>query len=333
MLRLGIIGCGRVTTMFHLKAIDAVKEVCITALADTSKSQLDEVQRKSKAKSVYLDYLELLEDSQVDAVAVNTPPKFHEEMVLQSLKHGKHVLCEKPLALTVEGCKRIKELQEETGLVVLPGHNYAFTPSLTKMEELIQDNTVGELESLSVYFENYLKSYGSRTDFRIHKENGLVEDVLPHILSVSNILAGRAQSVDEVSWWCSSYDVCDNMVAKLQTSQGAVLNCRLSWTRLIPRFKIEYNGTKGKISTDLMINPYSVTVETEYGKEKHVDRGLDWYLDLVKLKHPSFINQYRYFEQLTKGEHTPRITIEDEISIIKMIEKVSEWLKEPPVSR
>lgn len=332
MLRLGIIGCGRVTTMFHLKAIDVVEEVRVTALADTSQSQLDEAQRKSKAKSLYLDYLELLQDPQVDAVAVNTPPKLHEEMVLQALRHGKHVLCEKPLALSVEGCEKIKQLQEETGLVVLPGHNYAFTPSLMKMEELIKDKKVGELETLSVYFENYLKSYGSRTDFRIHKENGLVEDVLPHILSVSNIIAGRATSVNDVSWWCSSYDVCDNMVAKLHTSKGAVLDCRLSWTRMIPRFKIEYKGTKGKISTDLMINPYSVTVETENGKEKHTDRGLDWYLDLVQLKHPSFVNQYRYFEQLTKSETHPRITIEDEISIIKMIEQVSQWLKEPPVS-
>jgi len=331
MLRLGIIGCGRVTTMFHLKAIEAVEEVKVTALADTTQSQLYDVQRKTKAKSLYLDYLELLQDPQVDAVAVNTPPDLHEEMVLQSLRHGKHVLCEKPLALTVEGCERIKQLQEETGLIVLPGHNYVFTPSLLKMEELIQDNKVGELEILSVYFENYLKSYGSRTDFRIHKENGLVEDVLPHILSISNKIAGRATSVEDVTWWCSSYDVCDNMIAKLRTSQGVPLDCRLSWTRMIPRFKIEYVGSKGKITTDLMINPYSVTVETENGKEKHTDRGLDWYLDLVQLKHPSFVNQYRHFEQLTKGETHQRISIEDEVSIINMIEQVSAWLKEPPV--
>ena len=331
MLRLGIIGCGRVTTMFHLKAIDAVKEVTVTALADTTKSHLDEVQRKTKANSIYLDYSDLLNDPNVDAVAVNTPPSLHEEMVLQSLKHGKHVLCEKPLALTVEGCMKIRDLREKTGLVVLPGNNYAFTPRILKMEELIQDEKVGELESLSVYFENYLKSYGSRTDYRVQKENGLVEDVLPHILSVSNRLAGEAISVEDVSWWCSSYNVCDNMTANLRTSRGIPLDCRLSWTRMVPRFKIEYTGTKGKATTDLMINPYTVTLESEYGKKKFTDRGFDWYIDLIKLKHPSFVNQYKHFEQLTKDGVFQRISIEDEISIINMIGQVSEWLSRPPV--
>ena len=80
------------------------------------------------------DYHELLARSDVEAVAINTPPRFHEEMTLEALKAGKHVLCEKPLAQTVEGCERIKKAKGN--LIVLPAHNYVYTPALYRMEEI-----------------------------------------------------------------------------------------------------------------------------------------------------------------------------------------------------
>ncbi|MFH0850441.1 MAG: Gfo/Idh/MocA family oxidoreductase, partial [Candidatus Bathyarchaeota archaeon] len=133
MLRLGIIGCGRVTTMFRLKAIDEVEEVTVEAVSDVSEDRIRDVLGSCASAKAYTHYTDLLGDPDVDAVAINTPPRFHEEMVLSALSHGKHVLCEKPLAQTVEGCRRIGEAQRESGLQVLPAHNYAFSPSVVRM--------------------------------------------------------------------------------------------------------------------------------------------------------------------------------------------------------
>ena len=333
MLRLGIIGCGRVTTMFHLNAVEEVEEVTVTAVSDVSEDRIRDVKGRCTSAKAYTSYTELLGDPDVDAVAINTPPRFHEEMVLESLSYGKHVLCEKPLAQTVEGCRRIGEAQRRTGLQVLPAHNYVFTPSVLRMAELVKGGAVGKVQRVRVYFENNLRIYRSQTDFRTHQENGLVEDVLPHVLSVSAPMAGRAREVRDLSWWCRQYKVCDNIKATLDAEGGAEIDCSMSWTRLVPRFKVEVEGTQGRLETDLMISPYSVTVEKGGRRETIKERGLDWYLDLVRFKHPSFQGQYRHFVGLVAGTEEPLITVEDEAAMLEIMERVSGLLKETPRSQ
>ena len=333
MLRLGIIGCGRVTTMFHLNAIEEVKGVTVTAVSDVSGERMRGVLGRCASAKAYTNYAELLDDPAVDAVAVNTPPRFHEEMVLESLSHGKHVLCEKPLAQTVEGCNRIGEAQRKTGLQVLPAHNYAFTPSVLRMAEMLKGGAVGEVQRVRVHFENNLRVYRSQTDFRTHQENGLVEDVLPHVLSVSAPMAGRVRDVRDLSWWCRQYEVCDNIRATLNAEGGAEIDCSMSWTRLVPRFEVEVEGTQGRLETDLMIGPYSVTVEKGGRRETIKERGLDWYLDLVRFKHPSFQGQYRHFAGLVAGTEEPLITVDDEAAMLGTMERVSALLRETPRSQ
>jgi len=333
MLRLGIIGCGRVTTMFHLNAIEEVEGVTVTAVSDVSEERIRDVQGSCASAKAYTDYMGLLEDPDVDAVAINTPPKFHEGMVLDALSHGKHVLCEKPLAQTVEGCNRIGEAQRGTGLHVLPAHNYAFTPSVLRMAELVKGGAVGQVQRVRVYFENNLRIYRSQTDFRTHQENGLVEDVFPHVLSVSTPLAGRVSDVRDLSWWCRQYKVCDNIKATLDVEGGAEIECSLSWTRLVPRFRVEVEGAEGSLKTDLMVGPYTVTVERGGRRETIKERGLDWYLDLFRFKHPSFQSQYRHFAGLIAGTEEPLITVGDEAAMLGIMERVSGLLKETPRSR
>jgi predicted dehydrogenase len=333
MLRLGIIGCGRVTTMFHLNAIKMVEGVTVTAVSDVSEERMRDVRGSCASAKTYTDYIGLLDDPDVDAVAINTPPRFHEEMTFESLNHGKHVLCEKPLAQTVEGCDRIGEEQRRTGLHVLPAHNYAFTPSVLRMVELAKGGAVGEVQRVRVYFENNLRIYRSQTDFRTRQENGIVEDVLPHVLSVSTPLAGRARDVCDLSWWCSQYKVCDNIRATLEAEGGAEVECSLSWTRLVPRFRVEVEGAKGRMETDLMMGPYTVTVWRGGHRETFKERGLGWYLDLAKFRHPSFQGQYRHFAAIVAGDEEPLITVGDEAAMLGVMERVSELLRETPRSR
>ena len=325
MLRLGVIGCGRVTTMFHLRAIRDVRVVDVAAVADVNEERMRAVAHEFGVKA-YTDYHELLRDPGIDVVVINTPPKFHEEMVIEALGSGKHVLCEKPLSETVEGCMRIKEAQLESGLAVLPAHNYVFTPCLTRLIDLVDSGTVGGVRKLTLAFENNLKTYRSQTDFRITKGNGVVEDMLPHILSVSAPVAGGAVDVKELRWWCDDYEVCDNMETTLVTDRGVDLECSLSWTKLVPKFSVEVHGYEGRLKADLMMKPYQVSLEKRGKKKVYRDRWLSWYLDLVRFKHPSFRNQYIHFERVIRGLEAPKITVDDEAHILGVIKKISEMM-------
>lgn len=323
MLRLGIIGCGRVTTMFHLKAIEEVDGLAVVAVADRNEARLNKVRKRARIKRGYLDYRELLSDPEIDAVVINTPPRFHEEMVLRSLKSKKHVLCEKPLASSVDGCIHIRRVKEATGLVVLPGHNYVFTPCLDKSLELLQGGVIGEVQKISLTFENNLRSYRSKTDFRLKTKTGIVDDVLSHILSVAHKLAGNTQKVESIKAWRKSYDVIDNLNLILETERGVFLNCFMSWTSIIPSFKIETFGGKGNIKMELMRSPFSVDIESDIAIERiNLKKGLGKYLDLLRLKHPSFEMQYHHLYNLIEGLEEPKITLNDEIKIISVIKEV-----------
>ena len=325
MLRLGVIGCGRVTTMFHLRAIRDVGEIEVAAVSDVDEELMREVADGCSAKP-YADYHELLRDPEIDGVAINTPPRLHEEMVLDALDNGKHVLCEKPLSETVDGCMRIKEAQSESGLVVLPAHNYAFTPCLTRLTDLVDSGAVGGVRKLTIAFMNNLKTYRPQTDFRTATDNGVVMDILPHILSVSKPVAGSAVDVKELRWWCDDYQVCDNMETTLVTERGVDLECSMSWTKLVPRFGVEVHGFDGSLEAELMMKPYQVSLERHGRKKVYRDRRLGWYLDLVRFKHPSFRNQYVHFDRVVRGLEAPRITVDDEVHILEIIGKISEMM-------
>jgi predicted dehydrogenase len=332
MIHLGIIGCGRVTTMFHLNAIESLEDFNVVSVSDVDEPRMSRVKNSCGADNAYINYKELFRSPEVDAVVINTPPRFHEKMVLEALESGKHVLCEKPLAQTVEGCIRIKNVQRSKGLVVLPAHNYAFTPSLIKMEDMYNSGEIGEIKKVEAYFENNLKLYRSRTNFRVNEGKGVVEDVLPHIMSVTSPFTGNPVDYEHLTWWCKSYDVCDNLRATLITESDLKVNCSMSWTTIIPRFSLNIYGSEANIKTDLMISPYTITVDKEGVKNSYKEKGLSWYLDLVRFKHPSFQGEYNHFKRLIEGQTTPRITIDDEIAIIRMVEKVSKKLEGGEVS-
>ena len=308
--------------MFHLKAIEASGVVELVSISDKSGDQLADVKGATGVTHACGDYHELLAKPEVEAVAINTPPRFHEEMTLEALKAGKHVLCEKPLAQTAEGCDRIREAKG--GLVVLPAHNYVYTPALYRMEEKVKQGTIGEVRRVRLNFENNLGLYGSKTNFRTKDPKGIVEDVMPHILSVAGIIAGRPKTVKDVSGTRKKYEVCDNLHAIVEMGHGVELDCTASWTRTIPTFAVAIEGENGRLTSDFAINPYSYTLEAGGEKMKTSERGIGWYLDLAQFKHPSFPEQYRHFDKLVHGGGEPRITIDDEIAMLKIMKEMGD---------
>jgi predicted dehydrogenase len=332
MLRLGIVGCGKVTTMFHLKAIEEVKEVTVAAVADLDRARMEDVKKKFGAERGYADPKELLSDPNVEVIAINTPPRFHEETVMGSLRARKHVLCEKPLAQSVEGCIRIKEAQEDTGLVVLPVHNYAFTPCLETAREIVQSGEIGEVRSIEQRFDNNLWSYGSKTDFRMKDAYAIVEDILPHIFSVAQALAGPITVVEEAKGWRKSYEVMDNLSLGLMTEGGVRVEGSANWTSLIPAFKVNVVGESGRLSMDIMKFPYRVSVESPLGKRRIDKKGFSQYLDLVRLRHPAFVGQYRHLVGAIEGSEAPLFTVDDEIGMLRVMEEVVGVLSETDIS-
>jgi hypothetical protein len=106
----------------------------------------------------------------------------------------------------------------------------------------------------------------------------------------------------------------------------------MNWTSLIPAFKARVEGESGRLEMDLMKFPYRVSVESPEGKRKLGDRGLVQYLDLVRLRHPAFVGQYRHLVGVVEGSEAPRFTVDDEMGMLRVMGEVVEFLSETDIS-
>lgn len=149
-IRIGIIGVGgRGAIAVHLH--NPAGRSIVAAGADINKDFLKDFKGKF-GNSVFTttDYRELLKRKDVDAVAVTSPDFMHEEHAVASLEAGKHVFCEKPLAITVRGCDRILRAWKKSGRRLMVGFNMRYMNIFRTMKEIVDSGAIGEIKAVWV---------------------------------------------------------------------------------------------------------------------------------------------------------------------------------------
>ncbi|CDN42261.1 MULTISPECIES: Gfo/Idh/MocA family protein [unclassified Paenibacillus] len=123
----------------------------VTAGADISMERLEEFRSKINPDAfVTTDYREMLAREDVDAVAVTAPDRYHEEFAIAALNAGKHVFCEKPLAITTEGCDRILAAARKSGKRLMAGHNMRYMNMFRTMKGIADSGVLGEIKAVWV---------------------------------------------------------------------------------------------------------------------------------------------------------------------------------------
>ena len=145
-VRLGIIGCGNVTENRHLPAIRSLSDLQVVALADIDKGRLHRAADRFGVENRYVDYRDLLADPGVEAVAVCTPMQWHVEMAIAALDAGKHVLVEKPLALSLDEAETLIERAAASPRKVMVGYNLRWHRLVRQAREMIQQGQLGRIE-------------------------------------------------------------------------------------------------------------------------------------------------------------------------------------------
>ncbi len=118
------------------------------AICQRNKSKMDELGDALGIANRYTDYNELLKDPNIDAVHINTPIPNHAEQSIAALKAGKHVACTVPMATTIEECRQIVELVEETGLTYMMMETVVYAREFLYMKELYENGELGKIQFL-----------------------------------------------------------------------------------------------------------------------------------------------------------------------------------------
>ncbi len=157
IINVGVISCSGMAEG-HMKGVINHPNARLVAICDIDLEKAQTVAKRRCVDRVYQDYRELLAQPDIDAVIIVTPDQLHKEMAVAALEAGKHVLCEKPLALTREDCKAIAEAVKKSDKKFMVGQICRYTPGFKAAKEIIDRGEIGELMFVeSEYAHDYEK--------------------------------------------------------------------------------------------------------------------------------------------------------------------------------
>ena len=148
----GFIGCGEVAEMKSGPAFDDVEGSHVEAVMSRSEERARAYAERHGIKKWYTDAQKLIDDPQVNAIYVATPPSSHATFAIMAMRAGKPVYVEKPLASTYEDCARINRISEETGVPCFVAYYRRYLPYFLKVKELIDSGAIGNLAYVQVRF-------------------------------------------------------------------------------------------------------------------------------------------------------------------------------------
>lgn len=273
-VRVGIIGVGSIATGVHIPQLLKVKEAKITAICDIDEAKLHKMGEELAipAAQRYVDYMDLINDEEVDAVEVCTPNYLHVPISVAVLKAGKHLNVEKPLSIDYESVKPLEEALKECDLdkqIAMTCFSYRFRPAVRYAKWIIEQGMLGQIVNASVeYLKDSAFVAGRRLEWRFVKElagTGVLGDLGVHLIDMTRLLLGDFKSLTghteilvkerlkpdgsemgkvETDDYCSFIALLENDV----TANFTISRCAIGEKNTI---RYDIYGTEGVISFDL----------------------------------------------------------------------------------
>jgi predicted dehydrogenase len=192
-IRLAIIGCGAITEKGYLPAVQLLSNIDLTHIVDLNLERAERVAKQFNIPNSIEDYRLLY--GKVNAVVVATPPNSHAPISVDCLKHGLHVLCEKPLAPTVREAEEMIAVSRKTGSHLVVGMNRRLSWSSALLKKLIDKNFLGNIQRFD-FEEGSQFSWPLRTPhlFQHREFGGVLADTAFHLFDLIFWILGSQRS-------------------------------------------------------------------------------------------------------------------------------------------
>lgn len=267
----GILGCSKFALEHMLPAMQIAKNNKCIAIATTDISKTKSFLEINKDIKIYLNYNELLNDDNVDAVYIPLPNHLHLEWTKKAILAGKHVLCEKPIALKANDIDELIKLRDQTGLLVAEAYMIIHHPQWTYAKQLLQSGAIGNLVQVDGVF-----SYNNSADINNIRNNSLsggggLLDIGVYTFGSTRFMTNEEpQTISHASIiWENKVDVWAHVSAQFQTFNFIGVTSM----RMHPRQEMNFHGSKGLIKLTSPFNPQvfgeaKVHIDTKDGMRK-----------------------------------------------------------------
>jgi len=312
MIKVGFIGAGDIS-LLHSEGVYSAENAELTGIWNRTREKAEE-----KSKLFNCRVFDSVEDliKSVDVVYVLTNMETHHQYARQAIDAGKHVLVEKPTAVTIDEIEDLKKAASEKGVQVAPVHNYIYEPSVTRAKDLIESGKIGDLVSLYVLYNiHHPESVAARYP-------GVIRQILTHHAYCTLYLVGQPKKIS-----CMKATVNDgtvpqeniamvtmkmknNALSHLCASFAADDHAGDPWT-----FMIKVVGTKGATRysyRDWVENTPAVVHSQTYSAYPYTIRSMG--------KH--------FLEQVVGKGEKPLSTLDDASTCMKIIEACEQSVSE-----
>ena len=244
MFGIGIIGCGKIAQVRHIPEYAEHKDAKLLGFYDINQERAAAL-AKQYGGTAYATVEELLANPEIDAVSVCAANFAHAELTIAALNAGKHVLCEKPMAITLAECEAMVEAAKKNGKYLMIGHNQRLAKAHAMARKLIVDGLIGDIvtfrttfghggpETWSVdpglntwFFDKTRAAMGAMADLGIHKTD------LIQFLTCQQVIRTTAKvtTLDKKDANGNLISVDDNAICIYEMSGGAFGTMTASWT-------------------------------------------------------------------------------------------------------
>lgn len=189
-LKVGVIGVGSISSM-HINSYINNPNVELIALCDINEERLKEKALKYNIKNTFTDYREMLNMKDLDAVSICTWNNFHAPISIYALKKGKHVLCEKPLCMTVNEALEIQKVASETKKVMQVGFVRRFASNTNTIKEFISHGDLGDIYYSKVSSIRRIGNPGGWFADIERSGGGPLIDIGVHVIDIAWYLMGK----------------------------------------------------------------------------------------------------------------------------------------------
>ncbi len=244
MLNIGVVGCGKIAQVRHIPEYAANEGCTLTGFFSPNAKRAEDMAAKYGGK-VYASAEELFADPEIDAVSICAANYAHAELSIKALEAGKHVLCEKPMAVTLEDCEAMLAAAEKAGKRLMIGQNQRLAKAHVCAKELLEQGEIGKVvsfrssfghggpETWSIspgkdtwFFDKKRAAMGAMADLGIHKT-----DLLRFLLGQDVVrTTARLCTLDKRGPDNELIGVDDNAFCIYEMSGGAFGTMTASWT-------------------------------------------------------------------------------------------------------
>lgn len=326
MIKVGIIGAGKMCQGGHLPAFDKINGCEIVAVCDINPDRLAQMKERYPSARLYEDFKIMLDSEELDCVDICTPNNIHSIAAVYALNKGIHVLCEKPDAINVSEAEKMKAAAEASGKTLMVIRNNRYRPSTKFLKQFIAEGKMGEIYAARCGWirRRGIPGWGGWFTDKEQSGGGPLIDLGVHIIDLVMYLMGNVKPVtvsgctySKFAHTCQSKtDVEDLAMGFIRFDNGACLQIEFSWASNIAsdQMFVELRGEKAGSRMSGIDRKFEL-FKYECGSNVNITPCIDDYNCM-----PHHEANIRHFIDVINGKCEPDFTPEQGVNMVKILE-------------